>query len=238
MKQILNFRKLAEGHVNKDGMRIKNIYRSADVSRASEYDIEQLVKMQITNVIDLRSNEEKGTILDDPRICIHNIDIIGNGNQNHLENYQPSQISSLMNDLYQKKFVDTDGFKEELEYIFDLDGKPFLFHCTAGKDRTGITGIILMYILGFDLNSIIDEYLTIDHVLVEAMTSKIIKQFESENIEFDVTALQSMASVNNQFIEGYLNAVEAKYGTFDNYLEDKLGITKLMRDALCANYLQ
>ncbi len=58
MKNILNYREVAAGQKNKDGKEIKNIFRSADVSFASQADMDLLLESGIKNIIDLRSEEE------------------------------------------------------------------------------------------------------------------------------------------------------------------------------------
>ncbi|WOO87671.1 tyrosine-protein phosphatase [Mollicutes bacterium LVI A0039] len=237
MKNILNYRMLADGKTNKDGKVIKNIYRSADVSRASSTDIEELLSNNICNIIDLRSSEEISTLLNHEQISIENIDIIGDGKQNELDKYSAADISTMMIDLYERKFLETSGFKKEFAYIESLQGKPFLFHCTAGKDRTGITGAILMHLLDFSYEDIKNEYLQIDETLVMAMTNKIMKQFENLDVEVDLKALRAIASVDESFLESFFMAVTDKYGTLDHFINVKLGITSEMIDNLKKYYL-
>lgn len=238
MEQILNFRKLADGITNSQGKQITNIYRSADVSNASEADINMLLDLGCQTIIDLRSDEEINQLINSDSIEVHNIDIIGNGNQNNLEQFSVIDLEQIMIDLYQTKFIETDGFKQELKLIESLAGKPFLFHCTAGKDRTGITGAILMYILGFDRESIINEYLKIDETLVNAIMLKAHNKFESDGIDVDLSGLRAVASVDLKFIDGYITNVLKEYQTIDNYLEQKLGITAESRKQLQSYYLR
>ncbi len=237
MEQILNFRLLAEGVTNRQGKQIKNIYRSADVSSASDNDIEQLLELGINNIIDLRSAEEKSTPLTNENITITDFDIIGNGKQNELDKYDASSIAKIMIDLYEHAFVMTDGFAEELKFIESLEAKPFLFHCTAGKDRTGITGAILMHLLDFSYEDIKNEYLKIDEVLVNVMMNKIMKQFAGNDIEVDVESLRAIASVSESFLEAYILGITDEYGTVDKYFEDKLQVTPELTAKLRAAYL-
>ncbi len=181
MNRILNFRKLADNQTNNEGQEIINIYRSADVSFANIGDIEKLIDLNISNVIDLRSNQEvsQHPQLEDMRIKIKHINVIGNGKQNLVEDFDPKQLLEFMIDLYRNDFVTIEGFKNEFNYILSLNGAPFLFHCTAGKDRTGITGVILMHILGFTKQQIIDEYLIIDQTLVDSIYERFTENLAS-----------------------------------------------------------
>lgn len=239
MKNILNYREVAAGQKNKDGKEIKNIFRSADVSFASQADMDLLLESGIKNIIDLRSEEEISAHpqLSHNEIKVQQIDIIGDGAQNEVQNFKLNELNNYMIELYKTKFVETDGFKHELEYIFNLDGAPFLFHCTAGKDRTGITGAILMQILGFTEDQIKQEYLTIDSKLVDSITQKFISGFLSEEIVEVTDEIKSIASVRMEFIDGFYTGVKNEYGNFDNFIESKLGISDDQKEILRKNYL-
>ncbi len=239
MKNILNYRKVAEGQKNKDGKELKNIYRSADVSFASQADMALLLESGIKNIIDLRSDEEINAHpqLSHEQIRVQQIDIIGDGAQNEVQNFKLNELNNYMIELYKTKFVETDGFKQELEYIFNLDGAPFLFHCTAGKDRTGITGAILMQILGFSEEQIKQEYLTIDSKLVDFITQKFISGFLSDETQEVTDEIKSIASVRLEFIDGFYTGVKSEYGNFDNFIEKKLGINEEKKEILRKSYL-
>lgn len=224
MEQILNFRLVADGVKNNQGKTIKNIYRSADVSNATASDIEELLDNGITNIIDLRSAQEITKVLTSDQIKVENIEIIDNGKQNEVEQFSPTELANIMINLYQKEFVNTDGFKQELDYILGLDGAPFLFHCTAGKDRTGITAVILMHILGFTYEDIKREYLEIDEILVNAILNKILKYLKEEDA-LHVDSIRAIASVNEDFLEAYLLGITDQFGTIDKYVESKLQIS-------------
>lgn len=237
MEQILNFRLVADGVENNQGKKIKNVYRSADVSNATAKDIKQLLDMDITNIIDLRSAEEITTVLTDDQIKVENIEIIDNGKQNQVDKFSPSELAEIMINLYQKEFVNTDGFKTELEYILGLDGAPFLFHCTAGKDRTGITAAILMHVLDFSYEDIKREYLEIDEVLVNAMQNKLL-EFLKEEDSLHQDSIRAIASVNEDFLEAYLLGVTDRFGTIDKYVESKLQLSEEDINRLKDYYLE
>lgn len=237
MERILNFRQVGLEAVSDNGKKIKNIYRSADVSNATNADVEQLLALGINDIIDLRSAEEITTVLADDQLRIKNIDIIGNGKQNQVEQFSPQNLANLMTDLYQKSFVETEGFKAELEYILSLEGKPFLFHCTAGKDRTGITAAILMHLLGFSYTDIKDEYLEIDEALVTAMLGKLLSHLKPEEREH-LDSLRAIASVSESFLEAYLLGITDEYGTVDKYVQTKLKVDPKMIATLKDYYLE
>lgn len=239
MERILNFRKLADGKLNSEGKSIRNIYRSADVSPASQTDIASLKEKDILNIIDLRSDVERAEtpLLNDEKIEIKHVNIIDNARQNDIGSMNFAHAEGVMVELYRESFVNTDGFKTELEYIKSLNGKGFLFHCAAGKDRTGITGAILMYILGFSKEQIVEEYLILDPLLIDAILTQIKEKVEAYGIELDLEKVKSLACVVPEFINGYFEAIDSKYGNFDNYLQTKLEVTTEDIIQLKADYL-
>ncbi len=240
MERILNFRLLADGMVNKDGKKIKNIYRSADVSEASDKDIEELISKDILNIIDLRNEEEMTTLIDqkDSRFKVHNNQIIKDVRQNDISKITPNLIYDFMIELYREKFVVTEGFKNEMDYILSLDGEAFLFHCTAGKDRTGITGAILMYILDFDTKDIIKEYLNIDPILVQHIYNKIQSFLCQLSTDEDLLKIKGCATVEEKFILEFIIGIKDKYSTIDNYIEEKLNLSDSKLNKLRKIYLE
>ncbi len=240
MERILNFRLLADGMVNKEGKKIKNIYRSADVSEASKKDIDYLKDKNILNIIDLRNDEEITSLINqkDDEFIVYNNKIIEDVRQNDLSKINPDLIYDFMLNLYREKFVNTEGFKNEIEYILSLNGDTFLFHCTAGKDRTGITGAILMYILGFDSKDIINEYLKIDNILVEHIYDKI-KMFLSEiSTEEELLKIKGCATVEEKFILEFISGVKDNYKTIDNYIRENLNLSDSKLNKLRKIYLE
>lgn len=227
MENILNFRLLAESKRNKEGKKIKNIYRSADVSNASSKDIDFLIEKDILNIIDLRNKEEIKDVISNGnnKFKVFNNIIIDEVRQNDLSLISSNNIYNFMIDLYRNKFVISDGFKNEIKYILTLKGEPFLFHCTAGKDRTGITGALLMYILGFNLKDISEEYLKIDPLLVEFIFNKLKVYFMGISTEDELLKLKSCATVDKRFILEFENGIKSRYGTIDKYIKDKLSIS-------------
>lgn len=227
MENILNFRKLAANVKNEQGQEIKNIYRSANPSVASSGDIEELLKLNINDVIDLRSLTELSDdgIIDNSLITVKHINIIDDAKQNDIYSLGFSEAGKFMIELYENVFVETEGFKNEFDYIKSLNGKPFLFHCTAGKDRTGITGALLMHILGFNQEQIVSEYLILDQLLIDSLMSELEAKIKQFNISVDIEQLKNIVGVDKLFILSFYQGVADKYGSLDNFIAKKLKIT-------------
>lgn len=236
MEQILNFRPVAKGMENNQGKQITNLYRSADVTSASPSDIEQLLTLGIKDIIDLRTAEERVNLLQCDELNIHNINIIANNNQNLVDIFGIAKLTEIMINLYQTEFIESDGFSNVLKYILSLEGKPVLFHCTAGKDRTGITAVILMHLLGFSYEDIKNEYLNIDELLVKILLNKILDQLKDEEV-LHIDSIRAVVTVSEAFLEAFLLGITDEYGTFDQYIKCKLDVNDQDIEQLKAWYL-
>ncbi len=237
--ELLNFRKLGNNLVNKEGLVIQNIYRSADLHYASDEDLELLKSLEIHNVIDLRSHSEisKFGIRSNDFLNIKQVTILESAKQNELEKVGINEMVEIMHKLYEVYFVESLGFRREFEHILSLEGKPFLFHCVAGKDRTGITGAILMHILEFDFDEIMDEYLQIDPRLVTAVMQKVEVELQKRDIDYNRESVVALASIVPSFLESFLIGITDKYGTVDNYITNGLGISEDDINQLKSYYL-
>lgn len=227
MEKIVNYRPLAANQFNQEGKQITNLYRSGLLTFATETDCDELRKQGITNILDLRSKSE----IERNKVRLPSlttiIDITGNGEQNMVANFSQTDLGHFILNLYHNQFVASNGFKECITYLIECEG-PVLFHCTAGKDRTGILGIILMYALGFSYQQMVDEYLIIDQ--------RIVDKFNRELAEKGIEQTIPYASV--QFIEAYLDGINDKYGSIDYYLEAILELTDEKISTLKLKYLQ
>ncbi len=239
MERILNFRLLANGMKNNQQKELKNIYRSAALNHATADDIQNLKDLNITNVIDLRSKNELKTapMFNQPGIVSKNILIIDDDKQNQSNTMIKRDFGKFMDELYANIFVHTDGFKDELKYILILEGKPFLFHCTAGKDRTGITGVILMHILGFTREQITEEYLRFDERLKIALLQKIKQEHSEELKNVPEEKLIKVVTIIPEYIEAFLSGIERVYGSMDNYIAEKLELSLTEQEQLRKWYL-
>lgn len=107
---------------------------------------------------------------------------------------------------------------------------PVLFHCSAGKDRTGWLSALLLGALGVDRATILDDYL-----LTNGVTTK--------DIDTVLDILETRRGLPPELVRPVLSAlpeyldvayaeVEAGWGTFDRYLCEGLGLDDSELDAL------
>jgi len=238
MKRILNLegainlRELG-GYPTENGTTIKynKLLRSGDISNLTRNSLSYLKKYGLRYVVDFRSNQEQQTwadttsdfykIYSDPVYPLK-------GNGDKLAGIINQGDYSYLGMIYQSVVLDAHG---QLAYkiLFDLllnNDKPeqsLLFHCAAGKDRTGIGALLILKALGVD-----DETITKDYLLTNLMyedDTTIENTLNDKDGNQDINRM-NMTKGDLQSITSVFQAIDHYYGSFDNYLDKALGIDK------------
>lgn len=88
---------------------------------------------------------------------------------------------------------------------------PLLYHCTARKDRTGMSTVLILYALGADDKTVMDDYL-LSNKYIEA---KEIKAYPN---------LLGLFSVKSEYLQAGLDAIKKNDGNVENFLTQKLNV--------------
>jgi protein-tyrosine phosphatase len=113
--------------------------------------------------------------------------------------------------------------------VLDPERAPVLFHCTAGKDRTGWAATVLLLGAGVDVAGATDEFLAVNPV-VEQMFAPLLGQFAEAG--GDVDLLRPAFEVRAEYLEAALAAVEEGFGSFGGYLRGGLGLSTVEVETL------
>ncbi|GEO65369.1 tyrosine-protein phosphatase [Companilactobacillus nantensis] len=236
MKRILNLegainlRELG-GYPTKDGTTIKynKLLRSGDISNLTGKSLAYLKKYGLKYVVDFRSNDEQrnwaDTTSDFYKIYSDPVyPLKGNGDK--LAGILNRNSYNYLGMIYQSVVLDTRG-QQAYKLFFDLllhNDQPdtaLLFHCAAGKDRTGIGALLILKALGVD-----DETITKDYLLTNLMYES---DYEIDKILNDKSGNQSVNKMNMskadlESITSVYEAIDHYYGSFENYLDKALDI--------------
>ena len=100
------------------------------------------------------------------------------------------------------------------------DNYPVLFHCTAGKDRTGIIAFLTLYLLNVD-------YLEINEKNKELADK--FYAYAKTKTDDDSKAVKAklLYLVDRSYIEAALDKINELYGSLDNFIENKLEIDRM-----------
>ena len=136
--------------------------RSDELSSLTESDIRLLLDYGVTAVIDLRSPGEIKKAPDHPdllkAVAYHPIPFIQEDASPEAQAVFMDQLGKL-SELYQYFFTQKSSVKRIFETIAAAPAGIVLFHCTAGKDRTGITALLLLMLAGADIQDCQANYM-------------------------------------------------------------------------------
>jgi protein-tyrosine phosphatase len=102
-----------------------------------------------------------------------------------------------------------------LTILSDPSAYPAMFHCSAGKDRTGILAALVLGMLGVP-----DEIIVTDYALSGAPMQRLVAYYKSAypDAVVQLTRLApAMVSAHPEAIAGLIARVRRDYGSFDEY---------------------
>lgn len=165
------------------------------------------------------------------------------GNANFL--FQRDKDGSSMK-VMRKYYQDSLSDKEAQRSIFaffrlllDLKDGAVLFHCHDGKDRTGILSMLYLGILGVSDKDIVEDYLATNDYVREKREKR--KKYFDEVIHLPkddpmYNSLLILAGVDRSWIEMAMSELY-RFGGYERYLIEQVGLTKEMILALRNKYL-
>jgi len=218
-----NFRDLG-GYITKDGRSVKwgKIFRSDELSTLTDADLKYLSSIPIISIVDFRSTEEIQKAPDKIPASVQ-VDYaysITPGNLTavtDLSSLMSMDMDSLMQNINILLISDTVSINRYRDF-FDLlqheNDVPLLFHCTAGKDRTGMGAALVLSALGVDEQTIMEDYLLSNTYLKEKYAGYI-QEYPS---------LEPLFTVRSSYLQAGLNEIKKKYGSIEKYLTEVLKV--------------
>lgn len=138
-------------------------------------------------------------------------------------------VTELMKDLYRGLVSQpANPFARLFEHLLEVD-EPAVFHCTAGKDRTGLAAALILEALGVSRSDIMQDYL---------LTNQLYRHPIPENSKTPAEALAVLWTVQAGFLEAAWDTIDQVHGGLETYLRDHLRVSAQARDALQQRYLE
>jgi Protein tyrosine/serine phosphatase len=247
----VNFRDLG-GISCQNGTKVipKRLLRCGQLFDLAQEDVALLQNTyKISKVVDFRSLEETQN---SPNVPLSNseyihIDIFEKLDAAKIPNLErmleldtPKKADDFLLDTY-KSTVTTDTalakYEVFIKHLLDPQDGAILFHCQAGKDRTGIASAIILNILGANPDDIIHDYLLTNEYRQAANTlliEQIIKQGLPESF---IPALQTIFQVKAEYLEYAFACIEQSFGNFDTFIRKGLLLDDSMIEKLKELYL-
>lgn len=234
-----NFRDVAgpgAGYPTGAGRRVRRgvFYRSNEL-QLTDVDAGTLAELGITRVHDLRSQMEVDAHPDVavPGATWHHVEVTGIPMEMVSGLADAEAAVRVMRQVYDGFVRSPQARASYAALLTDLatEPAPQLFHCTAGKDRTGWAAALLLEIAGVDRATIVTDYLLTNEVS-SATRSKYLAMI-TEHLGADKVAVyEPTMVVDETFLQTAYDAVAGVYGSIDAYLRDGLGLGEDVIDAL------
>ncbi|KAL4998629.1 protein-tyrosine phosphatase-like protein [Aspergillus recurvatus] len=127
-------------------------------------------------------------------------------------------------------------YKAVFEHIRDEPETPFLFHCSAGKDRTGVLAALIHRLAGSSDEALILDF-TLTRVGLEPGRAALLKMMQSVYGEsvLDNPVLPVVWGVHASGMMAFLEALDEGYGGVTGYLNDTLGFSDWDIEVMKAN---
>ena len=245
----INLRDLG-GYVGRDGRTVQwgKIYRSGHMAKMSAAGQQQLLALGITEIHDFRRPEERQrapTPVVGPRI-VDGYDM-SIGSVSKFWDYlfaggmSDQRAFDLVLNSYRSCAAEVvPGYRQLFSHLLRDDCGATLFHCAAGKDRTGMAAALILTALGVDREAIIEDYMLTAKYFDSAVLMGLIEEHlrNAGAKEWQRSWLEPYCSVYPEYLLGFFESVNELSGNIDDYLEQQLGIGAAEREVLAARYLQ
>jgi protein-tyrosine phosphatase len=218
-----NFRDIG-GYRTVDGRRVKwgLILRSADLSRLTDADLASLNDLSIQTVFDLRSTSERRSAPDvfAGRSATVSVDYDINAQAIAAALRSGPTAESLRSALSTTYPQLLTSLQPEYRQLFDrlLEGQgTTIYHCTAGKDRTGMATALILSALGVPRETIFADYLMSNRFYHPAANATPVRGLSPD-------LLAVLMGVDESYLQAFFDFINAQYGSVDGYLDRALGV--------------
>jgi protein-tyrosine phosphatase len=219
-----NFRDLGGYRAGTRVLRRGRVFRSDSLSHLSDADVRRIVdELGVVTVVDLRAGHEVETYGHGPLgaagVVVHHLPIADETRPDRVERPPDApDPASLTLDAIYLIMLDryADRFVGVLRMLAAVAEHPVVFHCAAGKDRTGIVAALLLSVLGVDDEVIAADYaLTSEHI--EELLDRHQARAEADGKPVEVSDPFLAAEI--EVMRNLLVGMRARYGSAEAYLE-------------------
>ena len=205
------------------------VYRSASLAALTDADLILFSRLGIRTVVDLRSTAERQHRPSQLKVPTWSRDYDSSDADLVRALRDPTTTADVARDYMiatYRNLLDEQAasFAEILRRIARGE-LPILFHCAAGKDRTGVAAALLLSLLGVSRSVIDEDYLqtraTVDRAIGDARTA--LAQVGIGDL--DDAVLRPILDVDVDYLDAMFKSLEACFGTVEIYAYRQLGLT-------------
>lgn len=152
-----------------------------------------------------------------------------------------SKMDEILTGQYENMLRDEYSVKEFARFIdivLRQEGGSVLWHCSAGKDRVGVATALLLWVLGVDKETIMDDYMK-TNIYLEAEFDHMVRYLETKMI-VDSRVLESIKPlfrVKEAYLGRAFKTIDREYGSMDKFVKRALYLNTKAIEALREKYL-
>jgi protein-tyrosine phosphatase len=235
LSRVHNLRDVG-GYPTLDGRGVSwgRLYRSDSLARLEGDDLEQFQRLGIRTVIDLRYPEEigrNGRVPELPGLTFYNFSV-----EHRPYDQTVIDASVVPAPFFAERYAEValDGVVElgqTLTVIAVVGELPLLFHCHAGKDRTGIVAALVLSLIGVARDDVVADF---------ALSNLARARFLADQVAQGrpVPAWPGFARAPADAMRLFLRGLDERYGSVRDYARHELVLSEDVLDALGARLLQ
>lgn len=241
MEGGLNFRDVG-GYPTNDGKTVikGKVFRSADISKLTDNDMKKMADNYIYTVIDFRGTKEAATAPDrqftntDYTLCPAGSDNLPDAKQ-------------MVEMLKQEDFLLTMYGKPSIQYYGERYRPMFvklltlpegnaglLYHCTGGRDRTGMATALFLYLLDVPMNVIEADFVA-SNIYLKPMNKDMYVGM-AQMMGTTVDEIEKKMMLRPELLQNFFASITETYGSMDNFYLRELGIGKAEKALLKTKY--
>lgn len=196
------------------------LYRSDGLQRASPADLETFARLGLRSVVDLRTAEEvvrQGRIPDGPGRSYCHLPMF--------DLLPPAEDAPSWDrpDFVAAEYLrivseGAPAIAEVLAMLAEADSYPLVYHCFAGKDRTGILSAIVLELLGVGDDDIVSDY-ALSRVGLTRMLAELRARHPELASELDASAA-SLVSAEPESMRAFLVGFRSEHGSAADFAAD------------------
>lgn len=253
VRGIVNARDLG-GYVVRGGMVVKDrlLIRTAHLAGATDEDLQFLSAIPVTKIIDFRMETEKQGTADRMFSCAAYValPVDGSGNAAAEMTEEEKKKFTGQKKFEIKQFVVFAAFNKKAQKIalrmyptllfnpecqrqfarffrqvLDTENGAVLYHCSQGKDRTGIASCLLLAALGADKETIVADFDATNKVYERDVKKYCRRVRLLGGKEDEIAVVKSILGCNTEIFVKTLDRIDREYGSMEAYLKGPMGLT-------------
>jgi protein-tyrosine phosphatase len=224
---VFNFRDLG-GYTTADGRttRWRTLFRADGLDRLTPADVEVLRPYGLRTVVDLRMAhelEERGRFpIDAYPVTFHNISVLDQTWDREQALASSLPAADFLHERYTEMLAEAGPrYGDALRLLAATDALPAVFHCAAGKDRTGLLAMLVLGAVGVGHDDIIEDY-ALTSATMEAFRAAAAERAESPEALDEIP--QMFWSADPMAMSRVLADIEAAHGSVAGYARS-IGLT-------------